>query len=68
MTEWEWQGKRPHYPQGHPAMSVARNIVNQVLDESGADIATRQRINDDCDQFVAWMLERFAAGMTGSGS
>lgn len=53
--------ERPKLPQGHPAMRVARNIVNQILDESGADIDTRQRINDDCDQFVAWMLDRYAA-------
>lgn len=53
---------RPTYPQRRPAMTVARNIVNQILDESGADVATRQRINDDCDQFVAWMVERYAAG------
>ena len=53
---------RPTYPQGHPAMVVARNIVNQILDESGTDVKTRQAINDDCDQFVAWMIERYAAG------
>lgn len=36
--------------------SLARNIVNQILDESGADIDTRQRINDDCDKFVVRLL------------
>lgn len=59
---WEWQGERPHYTQRHPAMARARNIVNQILDEAGTDVETRQRINDDCDQFVAWMLEKYAAG------
>ena len=54
---------RPTYPQRHPAMRVARNIVNQILDEAGTDVTTRQRINDDCDQFVAWMIERHAADM-----
>jgi hypothetical protein len=53
---------RPQFPQRHPAMAPARNIVNQILDEAGTDVATRQRINDDCDQFVAWMLERYATG------
>jgi hypothetical protein len=50
------------YPQSHPAMAVARNIVNQILDEAGTDVETRQRINDDCDQFVAHLLERYAKG------
>ena len=54
---------RPSYPQRHPAMTVARNIVNQILDEAGTDVDTRQRVNDDCDQFVAWMIERHAAGL-----
>ncbi|MGL5823615.1 MAG: hypothetical protein ACRCYU_01960 [Nocardioides sp.] len=53
---------RPTYPQRHPVMGTARNIVNQILDEAGTDLATRQRINDDCDQFVAWMVETYATG------
>lgn len=61
-SAWEWQGERPHFPQRHPVMAVARNIVNQILDEAGSDVATRQRINDDCDQFVAWMVECYATG------
>lgn len=40
---------------------VARNIVNQVLDESGADVTTRQAINDDCDAFVLKLLRRVRA-------
>jgi hypothetical protein len=58
---------RPTYSQRHPAMATARNIVNQILDEACTDIATRQRINDDCDQFVAWMLERYAASKDVAG-
>lgn len=61
MSDSERAGMdRPTYPQGHPAMATARNIVNQILDEAGTDVRTRQRINDDCDQFVAWMVERHA--------
>lgn len=52
--------KRPHYPQTHPAMAVARNIVSQILEEAGVDVATAQRINDDCDQFTAHMVEGYA--------
>lgn len=36
---------------------VARNIVNQILDEAGTDMVTRQRINDGCDRFVIGILE-----------
>ena len=49
-------------PLDHPSMRVARNIVNQILDASGADGATRQRINDDCDQFTARLIDAYAAG------
>lgn len=38
-------------------LAVARNIVNQVLDESRADVDTRQSINDMCDQFVARLID-----------
>jgi hypothetical protein len=41
-------------------MAVARNIVSQVLEAAGTDVPTAQRINDDCDQFVAWMVETYA--------
>jgi transposase len=51
---------RPTYPQGHPAMAVARNIVNAILDEAKTDVRVRQAINDDCDQFVAWLVEQYA--------
>ena len=37
---------------------VAMNIVNQILDLSGAGVEQRQSINDRCDEFV---LERMAA-------
>lgn len=48
------------YPQTHPVMAVARNIVNQILDEAGTDVKTRQSINDKCDQFAARLIESYA--------
>lgn len=41
--------------------AIDRNIVNQILDASGADVATRQRINDDCDAFVVKMIDKALA-------
>lgn len=38
--------------------SVARNIVNQLFDEAGVPVETRQAINDRCDSFVAALLVR----------
>lgn len=37
-------------------LALARNIVNQILDESGASVKRRQAINDRCDEFVAELL------------
>ncbi len=36
---------------------TARNIVNQLFDEAGVDVDTRQRINDKCDNFVFSLLQ-----------
>lgn len=41
--------------------AVARNIVNQVLDESLAPVEVRQDINDRCDQFVLVLLKQVQA-------
>ena len=59
------------YPQTHPAMAVARNLTNQILDrfieEYGGGIKplsaimVRQAINDECDQFAARLLTEYAA-------
>lgn len=54
-TQIEWVGDPGH----RDALAVARNIVNQVLDEAGTDVDTRQRINDDCDVFVARLLDEY---------
>ncbi|GAG23825.1 unnamed protein product, partial [marine sediment metagenome] len=39
---------------------IAMNIVNAILEGAGADVETRQRINDNCDRFVIEMLESLA--------
>lgn len=33
--------------------SVARNIVNQILDEASTEVEVRQKINDKCDAFTS---------------
>lgn len=41
-------------------MDVARNIVNQVLDQfPEVTVERRQAMNDPCDNFVAGLLERW---------
>ena len=37
----------------------AMNIVNQLFDLAEVDVDTRQRINDECDEFVASFFEPF---------
>ena len=39
-------------------MFITQNIVNQLFDEAGTDIDTRNRINDKCDDFVLSLLQK----------
>lgn len=48
----------PADPGTWPLKAVARSIVNQVLDESGASVERRQQINDRCDEFVIDLVTR----------
>jgi hypothetical protein len=41
------------------AQDLARNIVNQLFDEAGVPVETRQAINDRCDAWVAGLLARW---------
>lgn len=38
--------------------AIARNIVNQILDEAETSVEKRQAINDSCDVFVTRMLHQ----------
>lgn len=48
-----------------PARHVAMNIVNQILDLAGTDVAKRQAINDQCDDFVEKLVKEYALSAIG---
>lgn len=43
---------------GRQLLAMARNIVNQVLDEAETSVEKRQAINDHCDVFALSVLAR----------
>lgn len=46
--------------EGVEAKHIAMNIVNQILDLSGASVEKRQSINDTCDDFAEKLISAYS--------